>query len=41
MGFEIEEIKEKEIKLKGLKIPKAVVTTIEKLIISEKYLHPI
>ena len=40
-GIEIEEIKEIEIKLEKLKIPKTIVDTTEKLIISEKYLYHI
>ena len=40
-GIEIEEIKEIEIKLEKLKIPKTIVNTIKKLIISEKYLYHI
>ena len=36
-GFEIEEIKEIEIKLDRLKIPKTIVDTIKKLIISDFY----
>ena len=38
-GIEIEEIREIEIKLEKLKIPKTIATTIKKLIITEKYLH--
>ena len=36
-GIEIQEIKEIEIKLGKLKIPKTIVSTTEKLIISGKY----
>ena len=38
-GIEIEQIKEIEIKLEKLKIPKTIVNTIRKLITSEKYLY--
>ena len=40
-GIEIEQIKEIEIKLEKLKIPKTIVNTIRKLITSEKYLYHI
>ena len=40
-GIKIEEIKEKEIKLERLKILKTIVNAFIKLIIPEKYLHPI
>ena len=40
-GLEIEEIKEIEIGLEKLKIPKTTVNTIRKLIIPEKYMHHI
>lgn len=36
-GIKIEEIKEIEMELEKLKIPKTIVDTIKKLIISEKY----
>ena len=36
-GFEIEEIKVIEIKIERLKIPKTIVDTIKKLIISDLY----
>ena len=39
--IEIEEIKEIEIKLEKLKIPKTIVNIIKKIIISEKYLYQI
>ena len=37
-GIQIEAIKEIEMELEKLKIPKTIVNTIKKLIISEKYL---
>ena len=37
----IEAIKELEIKLERLKIPKTIVNTIKKSIVSEKYMHHI
>ena len=40
-GIEIEEMKEIEIKLEKLKIPKTIVNTIKNLIISEKCLYHI
>ena len=40
-GIEIEGIKEIEIRLKKLKIPKTIVYTIKKSIISEKYFYHI
>ena len=40
-GFETEEIKELKIKIDRLKIPKTIVNTTKKLIISEKYMHHI
>ena len=40
-GIEIEGIKEIEIKLKKLKIPKTIAYTIKKSIISEKYFYDI
>ena len=39
--FEMEEIKEIETKIDRLKIPKTIVNTIKKLIISEEYMHHI
>ena len=40
-GIEIQRIKEIEIKLEKLKIPKTIVNTIKKIIISDKYLYHI
>ena len=40
-GIEIEKIMEKEIKLERLKMPMAMINTIKKSVISEKYMHQI